>query len=372
MSKMKVLFVIDNLGSGGAQNQLTLLARGLKERGHQVQVFTYYPQDFFAERLRVAEIPVHYVPKTDKVGWSVIRGLRRWVKTIQPDVVVAFLDTPNFYAALALTLANSKCRLMVAYRSMTDFSRLSRRERWRKEWVNRRADVILTNAHHERVRWQAADPGNAAKWQTLYNVVDLEAFSPGPLPIQLRRFICVGRVEVLKNPQLLIDALLVLREEGHELPVIHWYGKRDFEEPEARAFVANLDKRMDENRLNAHLQWFEPRADIGKVMTEYTALIHPSLLEGLPNVICEALAAGVPVLAGNILDHPRLVADQERGKLFDPTNAHQLAAAITWISELTETEQRQLQQNCRSYAETTFAEHHLLDQFERWLWTEKK
>ena len=44
---MKILCCIDSLGSGGAQNQATLLGCKLKDEGFQVEFFTYFENDFF-------------------------------------------------------------------------------------------------------------------------------------------------------------------------------------------------------------------------------------------------------------------------------------------------------------------------------------
>jgi len=61
---MKLLFVIDNLGSGGAQRQMINLARELKTRGHHVEFFVYYPHDHYLPLLDEVGIPVHFHLKT--------------------------------------------------------------------------------------------------------------------------------------------------------------------------------------------------------------------------------------------------------------------------------------------------------------------
>jgi glycosyltransferase involved in cell wall biosynthesis len=63
-------------------------------------------------------------------------------------------------------------------------------------------------------------------------------------------------------------------------------------------------------------------------MQRHDALIHPSLYEGLPNAVCEALAAGLPVLISNVCDHPLLVVEGERGFLFDPSDPLSIAMSI--------------------------------------------
>ncbi len=57
---MKLLFVIDHFGSGGAQRQMVNLALGLSRRGHDVEFLVYYPEfDFFRARVDEAGLTVH-------------------------------------------------------------------------------------------------------------------------------------------------------------------------------------------------------------------------------------------------------------------------------------------------------------------------
>ena len=53
---MKITCLIDNLTAGGAQKQLCLLAILLKNKGFQVKIITYHPQDFFLSLIQKAKI----------------------------------------------------------------------------------------------------------------------------------------------------------------------------------------------------------------------------------------------------------------------------------------------------------------------------
>ena len=55
---MRLLFVSDHLGSGGAQRQLVTLALELTKRGHEIDFFLYHDADFYGDQLREAGIQV--------------------------------------------------------------------------------------------------------------------------------------------------------------------------------------------------------------------------------------------------------------------------------------------------------------------------
>jgi len=58
---MKLLCVIDSLGSGGAQRQIVELAKGFKKKGHRVQFLTYHDINFFKPQLDRIDIPVQTI-----------------------------------------------------------------------------------------------------------------------------------------------------------------------------------------------------------------------------------------------------------------------------------------------------------------------
>jgi glycosyltransferase involved in cell wall biosynthesis len=87
----------------------------------------------------------------------------------------------------------------------------------------------------------------------------------------------------------------------------------------------------------------------------------------LPNAVCEALATGIPVLASNVCDHPLLVADGERGFLFDPESAHSIAAAIAKFAALSEEQRRMFSLNARAYAVANLSVHKMVSAYERLL-----
>src|SRR5437868_6404165 len=105
---MKLLFVIDNLGTGGAQRQMVNLAVGLIARGYRIHIFCYSPGDKLAQPLRDAGVSITWWEKRSRYSFDVIFALYKIIASEHFDAVLSFLTTPNFYALIASRLAKGR------------------------------------------------------------------------------------------------------------------------------------------------------------------------------------------------------------------------------------------------------------------------
>ena len=87
---MKLLFVIDNLGTGGAQRQMVNLAVGLIAKGHQVRIFCYSPGDKLAQPLRDAGVSITWREKRSRYSFDVILALYKIIASEHFDAVLHF------------------------------------------------------------------------------------------------------------------------------------------------------------------------------------------------------------------------------------------------------------------------------------------
>src|SRR5205814_5050287 len=91
---------------------------------------------------------------------------------------------------------------------------------------------------------------------------------------------------------------------------------------------AALQRRMAELDLGGHVTLLGTRYDVPAILARAHAACLPSLAEGLPNAVMEAMAAGLPVVATSVGGAPELVIPGETGLLAPPGAAAELAEAL--------------------------------------------
>jgi glycosyltransferase involved in cell wall biosynthesis len=367
---MKLLLVIDHLGLGGAQRQIVELACGLARRGHTVELFNYFPEhDFFLRRVREHGIAVHSYRKGKGFSFGVVGAIASLLRQRDFDVVVSFLNNPNIYTEIA-RLASHRARLVVCERSSNrgDLSPLAARGR---RLLHAFADHVVANSE-THAAWLRKNWWLRAKVSCIYNGLDLQALAPArrapPRGSELR-LLAVGRVCPEKNLLNLIAALRCFHRKHGYVPELSWAGKKDTSDGGQRN-VAQVDELLRSlPEISARWHWLGEQLDMPSLLREHDVLIHASLYEGLPNAACEALAAGLPVLISDVCDHPQLVADGERGFLFNPNDPLSIAGSIEKAVALDAEGWLSLSRNARSYAEAHLGVAKMVDSYERLFFT---
>jgi glycosyltransferase involved in cell wall biosynthesis len=361
---MKLLLIIDHFGSGGAQRQMVELACGLRRRGHTVEMFVYFPQhDFFRASLDEHQILVHERPEGRGSSIGVVRRLAALMRSGGFDVAVSFLSTPNIYAELARVFAPGT-RLVVSERTSfhDDKSAIGA---FLRRLLHLLSDRVVANSETQAA-WLRSRPWLRNSVSCIYNGVDLSRFQPVesmPTSGRALRLLGVGRVGPEKNLVNLITALAVLEEKFGCVPEVGWAGDRDSSRA-GRRYCERIDALLAKlPNVRRRWRWLGLQTDVPGLLRGYHALIHPSLYEGLPNAVCEALAAGMPVLASNVCDHPLLVADGSRGYLFDPRDPASIAAAIAKLAKLDAGAWRNFGRNAREYASTELSVDKMVESY---------
>ncbi len=364
---MRLLCVIDNLSTGGAQRQITNLAVGLHRRGHEVSMYCYAPGALLGRYLENEGLRVHVRLKRSRFSPGVISGLRRFIDRGRFEAVVSFLNTPNFYAVLASRLSRTRPPVVVSER-FCDLPGNPNAIELAVRRIYRFSRRIVVNSHHQRENFLRRYPWMAGRLTTIYNGYDLEEFRPvaaAPGQAELR-VLAVASVSRYKNGLCLVRALDILRREHGLRPRVSWVGQR-LRDGDRGAYLRDMEREIDGAGLAGQWDWLDQRTDIVELFGRNDVLVHPSYGEGLPNVVCEAMACGRPVILSDVLDHPRLVADGVNGYLFDWREPAALARKIRDFCALSLEERRRMGERGRAYAEKNLTLERYVGEYEQLL-----
>lgn len=351
MSNPSILLLIDSLHCGGAQRQLCYLARGLKELGWPTAVCIYHPEyQFF--RPYLSEHGIEVIDLKKSPAWSLPFRLAKLGDRLGTDWLVSFSASAN-NVALSSKLFGSNFRVCCGERSCSRALHLTATER-RRRILYRLANLIVANSQFQADVVRRSLPSVANRVHTIANCVG-DSFLNSDRMSKPRSdttvFVSVGQINQGKNLHGLIDAIEKVRRQTKKTLIIRWAGRVG---ENAEHYFTEQQSRIRTLGLETCFEFPGPVDDIPGFLRSGEALIHPSLFEGCPNAVCEALAVGLPVLTGNVADGHILV-DDVRGLLFDPTNAESIAKSIIVFLNLSGKSRESMQTEARHFAVAEFA-----------------
>jgi glycosyltransferase involved in cell wall biosynthesis len=314
---VRVTLLTRSLELGGAERQLCLLARGLKERGHAVAVVSFYPGGPLQALLDQAGVAVASPGKAGRWDLPGFAGrLAGLLRTGSPQVVYSFLDTPNLAAAwLKPWLKGAKVVWGVRASDM-DLTRYD----WFARLMGRLpsfsaagADLIIVNSRAGAAQARLRGlPGK--KLTVIPNGIDIARFCPDAAAGRLWRerwqvaegedlVGMVARLDPMKDLPTFLGAAAIMREArpGSRFVVVGG-GPADY--------AQGLKALGRELGLGGALTWVGPQTDMPGIMNALDLCVLSSAFgEGFPNVVGEAMACQVPCLVTRVGDAAWVVGE---------------------------------------------------------------
>ena len=305
---VRLLLVVDSLEVGGAERHVVDLAVMLAREGYEVMVACSVAGGL-AEALGEANVPVR--PLLDKlvkrrVSVAYARELRRLIREERFDLVHAHI----YASATAAAIAVLGTGVPLVITEHTEALWQGRRERWASRRVYRRAQHIIAVSGAIRQRLIERDAVLPERITVIHNaVIPAPDTSPSALPSDLREGPLVGVVARLQPEKGVADFLKAAARVCAAVP-------------EARFLVAGDGPLRDEllalaGRLGVgeQVRFLGYRADARALIGLLDVLVVPSLTEGTPLIVLEAMAAGVPVVASAVGGIPDQIRHGKEGLL---------------------------------------------------------
>lgn len=349
---MKILLLIDNLSSGGAQRQIINLAYGLKKNGHKVILVTYNNEFHFLSFVKKYEIEHHHLELKNKFLFPVfIYKLLLIIKKENISVICAYLFSPSIIALL-IKVFKSKLKVYVSERSHQQLDNSITAKIVRKLYFL--ADGIIANSEEKYVFLKLRFPEIKSRIHKISNGINLDLFPIQQVNKKSKNkklvIIGIGTITSNKNIKLLIESAKLLKYI-HKIDFnIIWVG-RDYDISGLQnEYAKECYSLIKEYGLEDNWQWKGKQLDVSPYILTSDVLIHTSHYEGFPNVIVEALACGCPVISNNSLDNKLIISEGYNGYIFNTNQCNSLIDKLLKLKQLSPEEYLIISQNARTTA----------------------
>lgn len=356
---MKVALLVRSLERGGAERQLVMLARVLKNSGVDVVVIVFYAGGPFEKDLTDAGVRVIVLDKAgrwDLAGftWRFIRALRAEM----PSILYGFVVSPNLLGS-AIKPLFPKMRMVWGVRS-------ARMDLDAYDWVTKLVyglegrlsnlpDLIIVNSQagrrHLRVRGFPIE-----KVVYVPNGIDVNRYHPDAAGrerlrvewgIEESEFLIgiVARADPVKAHEVFVAAAQILHSRDTRLRFVCI----GIDEPKASELRAEAARLGFANRFEVQ----GPRDDLSAVYSALDISVMCSHSEGFPNVVAEAMACGVPCAVTDVGDAVEIVGDT--GEQAPAANPAALARAIESLMVRVQSDTEAMRRAARTRIEERFS-----------------
>jgi len=324
VAPIRVLHVINGEFYSGAERVQDLLGSQLPQFGVTVG-FACVKPDRFPRMRRSQDVPLYEIPMRSRFDFRAVWRLVQIIRREGYQIVHA--HTPR--TALVGRIASAIAGVPMVYHvhspaSRDSTSRLRDRvnafvERWSLTGVKKLIAVSKSLGRHMRQEGFSRD-----RVTVVPNGVPAAETAPRREAPQGQW--TLGTVALFrgrKGTEILIEALALLRRKG--LPV-RLRAVGPFETPQ---YEHELKQRVVQLGLEDDVDWTGFTSDVNAELAEMDLFVLPSLFgEGLPMVVLEAMAAGVPVVGTDVEGVPEAIRDGLDGVIAKPGDAEDLAQSI--------------------------------------------
>ena len=297
------------------------IATRLDRRRWEPRVYCLSGPGKLAERLTAADVPVRPLGASSRRDLRVISRLRSELHKFRPELLQTFL----FHANMAGRIAAWRTGVSVV---VSGIRVIEQDARWRMH-LDRRTKQLVSHT-------VCVSEAVAAAYRSLgfpnpdisviRNGVDIERFAAAPadlaefgIPANAQTWLAVGRLHPQKGFDVLVDAVGPVLDANADMHLLIVGEGQQRPELERRILASAHSERM-------HL--VGRREDVPSLMRACDAFVLSSRWEGMPNVILEAMAAGLPVVATDVEGVREIVIDGKTGIVVERTSAEALSVGI--------------------------------------------
>ncbi|PKG88822.1 glycosyl transferase [Psychrobacter sp. Sarcosine-02u-2] len=331
MKSINIVFFISNLDSGGIENYLL---RYLKYQSHSFKEIYIYCKSGNGGELEseYLSIPNVHIVK-NKIGYLNLKPLFKLIVFFKKNKIEAVCDFTGNFSGLVLMTAYVSCinKRIALYRSSSDRFKKNIMRAIYNKFLNRLvlkfATDILANSNAGLKYFFSNGFENDVRFEVIQNGVDSKDYISETntlrdmFDIPKSAFVVghTGRFNEAKNHSTIIEVANILVKKYPDIYFILC----------GKGVCCNLQQNLKKMGISDKVLVFENRRDIPEFLNTMNCYFFPSLTEGQPNALIEAMICGIPYVASDIDPIKETVFGSDN--LFPPNNIEAYVKAITYI-----------------------------------------
>jgi glycosyltransferase involved in cell wall biosynthesis len=361
---VRVLFLSTSMGMGGADQQLLSAAQEMRSRGHDLMIVSLTPLGPMGLEARSLGLRTETLnmPRGVPDPFALFR-LVRLTRAWRPDVVHSHMVHANLMARALRLLAPVPVLVSTIHNISEGGALLMAGYRLTNALVDHM--TIISEAAAERFVGDRIIPRELLR--VIPNGVNVDEFGNArdggreALRSSLglaREFVwlAVGRFEVAKDYPTMLRAFAGVRER-HPEAVLLLVGRGSLQR-ETEALTRTLG-------LDGGVRFLGVRRDVPRLMGLADAYLMSSAWEGMPMVLLEAAATGLPIVTTSVGGNREVVENEETGFLVPPGDPDALGSAMLRVMDLSESDRRAMGARGRERVRSRYGLSRVVERWEQ-------
>lgn len=282
---MKIVFVCDTMGPGGAERVISILSNNFVRFGHEVSIVMLSKianGSFYSLNGKIGLHNLFKDKEKDLSFFHKAKKLRNCLQSLKADIVISFISYVCIYTWWALR--KTKIPYIVSERNDPNQRPKLKQIMLNKSFKKSSGCIFQTEDAFE---WYKKIVGN--KSTIIYNPVEIPSFNTTAERLD-KQILYVGRLNEQKNLFMLLDAFKVFVNKHPDF-TLKMYGDGSLKQP--------LIDYINKNELSSKVTMVSSSKDWQNKEQGSKMFVLPSKYEGMPNVLAEALCLGIPSVSTN-------------------------------------------------------------------------
>lgn len=311
---IKICFVSAGLAGGGMERSLTNIANYAATQGYQVTILNLFKTEVFFDLHPDITLIWPDIDRTSThrllYAARLIPYIRRQLKKLKPDTVLSFGEWFNAYVIISTRFLGIPVFVTDRMGPMLNLGILI--ETARKIMYRFATGIIAQTSIAKKILYKKTGAKNIKVIPNALNVIDTATDE------KKKQIVTVGRLSREKGHSVLIKAFAALKDTDWTLHIVGDGNERP-----------NLEILGSELGVSNRVHFYGHLKNFNTILGESDIFVLPSLYEGFPNALIEAMSVPLACISSDCIAGPSdIIQHGDNGFLFEPGNAKSLTELI--------------------------------------------